>query len=164
MPAVQLLTIVEHDAFELTVFDQDIHDLPLEAHLATERDDLLTHARDHAGQPERADVRLAHIQNFFRRARLHELLHDLAAVELRILDLAVQLAVREQTCTAFTELHVRLGGERVLAPQCPGVLGATSHIATALQHDRPEAHLREDQRREQPARPEAHDQRSFLQR
>ena len=131
----------------------EIRDFALETDFAAERDDLRAHLLDDAREPERADVRLAHVQDFLRRARAHELVHHLAAVELRILDLAVELAVGEQARPTLAELHVGFRRQDILAPQRPGVLRAATHVAAALEHDGLEAHLREQQRGEQPAGP-----------
>ena len=90
------------------VLDEQVGDPALEAHLAAERDDLLAHRRDDAGEAEGADVRLADVEDLRRRAGAHEFVHHLAAVELRILDLAVELAVGEQARAALAELHVGL--------------------------------------------------------
>ncbi len=90
-----------------------------------------------------------------RRAGAHELVHHLAAVELRILDLAVELAVGEQARPALAKLHVGFGRQDLLAPQRPGVLRSAPHIAAALEHDGLEPHLREQQRGKQPAGTEA---------
>jgi hypothetical protein len=49
-----------------------------------------------------------------------------------------------------------------LAPQAPGVLGAFAHFLAAFEHDRPQAHLRQDQRSEDAARPEADDDRASV--
>ncbi len=75
----------------------------------------------------------------------------------RVADLAPQLAVGERAGAAFAELHVRLRIELALAPQAPGVLGALAHLLAALEHDGAQAHLRQDQRREDAAGPEADD-------
>jgi hypothetical protein len=82
-------------------------DPAFETHLAAQRDDLLAHRRHHAGQAEGADMRLADVEDLPGR-RPDELMHHLAAVELRVLDLAVQLAVGEQPRAALAELHVGL--------------------------------------------------------
>jgi hypothetical protein len=79
-------------------------------------------------------------------------------------DLAVQFPIGEQACAAFAELHVRFGGEDALAPQVPGVLGAPSYFATALEHNGFEAHLRQQQRSEQAAGSKAHNHRSIRKR
>ena len=161
MMTVQNRAIFQRHTFNATVLDQKIRDLALEAHLTAQRDDLGAHRRDHAREAERADVRAADVEDFLGRTGAHEFAHDLATVELRILDLAVQLAVREQAGTALTELHVGLRCQDSLAPQTPGVLGASTHVPAALEHDWTITLLREDQRREQSARPEAHDDRTF---
>ena len=64
----------------------------------------------------------ADVDDLFRRAGLDELFQHLAAMEVGVLDLAVQLAVREGAGAALAELDVRFGVQRVLAPQAPGVL------------------------------------------
>jgi len=79
----------------------------------------------------------------------------------KVPNLAPQLAVRERAGAAFAELHVRLRIELALAPQAPGVLGAFAHFLAALEHDRAQAHLRQDQRREDAARAEADDDRAM---
>ena len=153
VPAAQRLAVFEHHAFDAAVLDEHIRHLALEAHLAAELDDLRAHLLDDAGQAECADVRLADEQDFLRCARAHELVHHLATVELRILDLAVELAVGEQPRPALAELHVGFGRQDFLAPQRPGVLRALAHVAAALEHDGLEAHLREQQRGKQTAGP-----------
>jgi hypothetical protein len=92
--------------------------------LAAERFDLLAQAFDDRDQPKRADVRLGDVENLFRSTGLDEFGQHLAAVMVRVLDLAVELAVRERAGAAFAELHVRFRIEHRLAPQAPGVLGA----------------------------------------
>jgi hypothetical protein len=75
--------------------------------------------------------------------------------KLRILDLAVELAVGKGAGAALAELHVRLRVELALAPQAPGVLGAFAHRLAALQDQRPKAHLRQQQAGEEAAGPGA---------
>ena len=77
----------------------------------------------------------------------------------RVADLAVQLAVGKRAGAALAELHVRLGMQLALAPQVPGVLRAFAHFLAAVEDDRAESHLRQDQPGEQPARAEADHQR-----
>jgi hypothetical protein len=135
--------------------DQQVLDALLEADLAAQRFDLGAHLLDHLDQAEGADVRLADVQDFFRCARLDEFGQHLAAVVLGVLDLGVQLAVREGAGAAFAELHVRLGIQLALAPEAEGVDGALAHLLAALQYQRIQAHLRQDQRHEQAARAHA---------
>jgi|GEM_PF-4971519 len=159
MAAAKCLAIGQHHAFELAIVDHEIGDPGLEAYLAAEGDDFLAHRGNHAGKAEGADMRLADVHDLFRRAGADEFVHHLAGVELRILDLAVELAVGEQAGTAFAELHVGFRRQGLLAPQRPGVLGAAAHILAALQHDGLEAHLCQQQRGEQPTGAEAYHQR-----
>ena len=152
--------VVQGHAANLPGLDQHIgHALP-EANFTTQRLDLGPHLLDHADEAERTDVRLRDEQDLFRRAGLHELVQHLAREVPRVADLAPQLAVGERAGAAFAELHVRLGVQHVLAPQAPGVLGALAHLLAALEHDRPQAHLREDQRGEDAARAEADHERA----
>ena len=150
-------------ADQLAVFDQHVGDAFLEAHFAAQFADLLAHVFDHAGQTERTDVRLADVEDFFRRAGLDELVQDFAAKELRILDLAVQLAVGERARAAFAELHVGFGVEHAFTPQAPGVLGALAHFGAAFEDDRLEAHLRQQQAGEDSARAETDHDRALAQ-
>jgi hypothetical protein len=76
---------------------------------------------------------------------------------MRVLDLAVKLAVGERAGAALAELHVRFRIEHRLAPEAPGVLGALAHRPAALQNDRTKAHLGEHQCGEQAARTGADD-------
>jgi hypothetical protein len=90
---------------------------------------------DHLDQAEGADVRLADVDDFLRRAGLDELGQHLAAVVFRVLDLAVQLAVGEGAGAAFAELHVRFRVQLALAPEAPGVDRALAHDLAALDDD-----------------------------
>ena len=108
-------------------------------------------------------MRFADVEDFSRSASAHELLHHLATEKSWVLDLAVELAVREQTGTAFAELNVRLWREHALAPQSPSVLSATSDVFASLENDGSIALLREDQCCEQTAGSEAYDNGSVLQ-
>ena len=103
---------------------------------------------------------LADVEDLVRRAGLDELGQHLAAVVLRVLDLAVELAVGEGAGAAFAELHVGLRVQHALAPEAERVLGALAHDLAALEDDRAEAHLRQDQAGEQAARPDADDDRT----
>ena len=94
---------------------------------------------------------LADVKNFRRRTGLDEFGEDLAPPEVWVLDLAVELAVGKGAGAAFAELDIGLRIELALAPQAESVLGAFAHRLAALQDDRTEAHLRQDQGGKQPA-------------
>ena len=90
-----------------------------------------------------------------RRAGRDELGQHLAAEVAGVLDLAPELAVRKGARAALAELDVAFGLELPAPPQAPGVLGALAHDPAAIEDDRAEPHLRQDQPREEPARPRA---------
>ena len=135
--------------------DQHVLDPAAETDLAAERLDRRAHRLDHPDQPERADMRLADVGDLLGRAGFDELGDDLAAVVHRVADLAPQLAVGERARATLAVLHVRLRVEDLLAPQPERVDRALAYRLAALQDDRPEPHLREQQPGEQPARPGA---------
>ena len=138
------LTIGQHHAAHLPLVEFDVVDPTLEADLAAQRGDAGTHVFHHGHQPESADVGLADIKYFGRRTSLDEFGQYLAAKVVRILDLAVKLAVGERAGATFAELHIRLRIEHALAPQTPGVLRAFTHRLAAFQNDRAKAHLGEE--------------------
>jgi hypothetical protein len=156
----ELLATGQHQAAHAAVFDLQVGDALAEADLAAQRLDVGAHLLHHADQAEGADVRLGHVEDLFRRAGLDELGQHLAREVARVADLAPQLAVAEGAGAAFAELHVGLRVQHAAAPQAPGVLGALAHRLAALQHDRPQAHLRQHQRGEDAAGPEADDHRA----
>ena len=82
-------------------------------------------------------------------------------MEVRVLDLAVELAIRERAGAALAELDVGFRIQRVLAPQAPGVLGPFTHRLAAFEDDRPETHLRQHQSSEQAAGAGADDDRAL---
>ena len=94
------------------------------------------------------------------RAGRDEFRDDLARQVARVADLAPELAVGKSAGAALAELHVGFGVEHAAPPEAPGVLRPLAHGAAAFDHDRPQAHLREQQRGEQAARPEADDDRA----
>ncbi|MCY1173122.1 hypothetical protein D9M73_132750 [compost metagenome] len=108
-------------------------------------------------------MRFVDVEDLVRRASPDELFQHLAAVVLRVLDLAVELAVGECPRAALAELHVGFRVEHAFAPQAPGVLGALAYFGAALEDDRLEAHLRQQQPGENPARAEADDDRPHAQ-
>ena len=141
----------EGDAAYLAVLDLQVVHPTAEADFAAEVLDGCAHVLDHRHQAEGADVWLADGEDLLGRAGLHEFGQHLASVVLRILDLAVQLAVRKRAGAAFAELHVRLRVEHALAPQAEGVHRAFAHRLAAFEDDRAEAHLRQQQAGEQAA-------------
>ncbi len=158
MVGMQFLARGEPHATHRTAFDQQVDHALLEADLAAQRLDLGSHLLDHADQPEGADVRLADVQDLFGRTGLDELGQHLARQVPRIGDLAPQLAVRKRAGATLAELHVGLGVQHTAAPQAPGVLRALAHRLAALEHDRRQAHLGQDQGCEQAAGAETDDQ------
>ena len=140
--------------------DQQVGDLLLEADLAAQALDLGPDLDDHAHQAEGADVRLADVEDLLGRAGLDELRQHLAGEEARVGDLAVELAVGEGAGATLAELDIRFGVQDALAPQAPGVLGPFADLLAALQHDRPQAHLGQDQRDEDAAGAKADDHRT----
>ena len=134
-------------------------DLVLPAIFAAQPLDRLAQAFDHRHQPEGADMRVRFGEDFRRRARLDEFGQHLAVEMPRVFDPAVELAVGKGARAAFAELNVRFGVQHAAPPQIPCVLGALANDLAAIEDDRPEAHLRKDQPREQPARPRADDDR-----
>jgi hypothetical protein len=161
VPGGQAFATGQLYALHLAVLDQQIADFLLEADLAPQRFDFVAHGLDHAGQAEGTDVRFADVENLLRRAGTDEFVQDLATVVQRVLDLAIELAVGERPRATFAELHVGLGVEHVLAPQAPGILGPLAYFAPTFEHDRLEAHLCQQQCREDAAGAEAHHQRSL---
>ena len=141
----------------LTGFDLQIGNAVLKAVFPTQSSDGRAHILHHLHKAERADMRMRLGEDFRRRFGLYEFGEHLASQMARVFDLAVELAVGERTRSAFAKLYVGLGVENGFAPQSPGVLRPLPHDFAALQNDGPEPHLREQQRREQPARPRADD-------
>ena len=70
--------LATRDGANAPVLDQQVGHALAEADLAAQRLDLGAHLLDHADQPERADVRLADVEDLVRRAGLDELVEHLA--------------------------------------------------------------------------------------
>ena len=136
----------------IRTIEQQLIDTRAETHFTAESDDGGAHVLDHRDQTERSDMRLGHIQNFFRRTRLHKLRQHLAAVMEFIRDLRIQLPIRKCPCTTLTKLHIRFRSENAFAPQTPRRRRAFLHRFTALNDDRLETHLRQHQSRKQSTR------------
>ena len=135
------------DRLKLEVFDATT-----EANLTTERENIRAHLLHHAHESERSNVRLTHIENLIRRASIHELAQYLASIVLRILDLAIQLAIRKRTCAAFTELRVRFRIKHAFAPHLECVLRPFTHSLAPFKHNRSKPRLRKDECSKQPRR------------
>ena len=136
--------------------------LLLEANFAAQADDLGAHVLHHFHQLEGADVGFGLGENVRGRARLHEFVEHLAPQVTPVFHLAVQLAVGEGAGAALAELHIGFGLQPALAPQAPGVFGALAHVPAPLQHDGSQAHLRQQQRRQNAAGAEADHQGALL--
>ena len=137
--------------------DIEVLDLVSPAILAAQALDERPHLLDHVHQSEGADMRVGLGQDLLGRAGLDELLQNLASQEARVLDLAVELAVREGPRPALAELHVGLGIQLPAPPQAPGVLSPLAHDLAAVDDDGLEAHLSQDQTGEQSAGASADD-------
>src|SRR5690606_39368395 len=112
----------------------------LKAYLSPQRFDFLAHGRDNAGQTKSPYVGFVYVENFFRCTGTHKFLHNLAAVKIRIFDLAVEFAIRKKTSTTLAKLNVGCRVEHAIAPQPPGILGALAHLLAAFQHQWSKAH------------------------
>jgi hypothetical protein len=142
--------------------DPEVVDPRAEAVFAAQADDLVTQRLYHGHQPERADVRLGHVEDLFRRAGGDEFGQDFSPEMAGILDAAVELAVGKRAGSAFSELHVALGRQNRAPPERPGVPGPLPDDRAAFQDDRAESHFRQDQSREQAARAAAdHDRAGY---
>ena len=146
-------------AFTLNLY---IGDALLKAHFAAQAHDFFANAFNQLDQLEGADVGVGGVENLWRRAVSHKLGQYLAAQMAGVLDLAVELAVRERARTAFAVLHVGFGRQLALAPQAPGVLGALAHGLAALQHDGLEAHLGQHEACKHAAGAKAHDHGALI--
>ena len=145
----------EDQSPHLSLLDDEVLDPAPEADLAAQGLDLRPHGLHHLHQPEGADVGLVDEQDLGRRAGLDEFGEHLAPAVPRVLDLAVELAVGKGAGAAFAELHVGFRIENPLAPEPEGVDGALADLLAALQDDRAESHLRQQQAREEAAGPHA---------
>src|SRR3989344_385420 len=131
------------------VIKDDVGNVSVEANLAAEFEDFLAKISHDLDQPQRADVLLADVNDFFQRARVHEVFQYLTDMMPAILDAGMELAVGERTRADLAELHVGFRIEVALAPEAPHVLRAVAHALAAFQNQRPEAHARQRQPGEQ---------------
>src|SRR4051812_14705602 len=102
-------------------------------------------------------MRPAYVEYFFGSARIDELCQDFSAVVFGVLDLAVELAVRESTGSPFPELRVGFCVEHALPPEPERVFRALSNHFAALEDQRAEARLRQYQSCEQSGGSHAND-------
>ena len=152
MVGTNLFAARERQAANLAILDQDIIDLARKAEFAAECLDARAHVLDHFDQAERADMRLADVEDFLGSACFDELVEYFASVVPGILDLAVQLAIGKGSGTPFAELHIGFRVKGALLPEAPGVPGALAHGLAAFEDQRAQAHLREHQRSQDSAR------------
>jgi hypothetical protein len=135
--------------------DHEILNAGAKAVFAAELFDGGAQALHHGDEPKGADMRLAGDQDLLRRAAADELLQHAAAEMGGVAHAGPELAVGEGAGPALAELHVAFRRQHAAAPQGERVLRALAHHLAAFEDDGPEAHLRERERREQPARPRA---------
>ncbi len=133
------------------VVQQDFFHARAEAVFAAQCFDFRADGFDHGDQAEGADMGFGDEQDLFRRAGFDEFRQHLAAMQKRVADLGIELAVGEGAGTALAELHVGFGLQGVAAPQAPGVLGALADGLATFEDDRAKTHLRQQQGRENPA-------------
>ena len=76
---------------------------------------------------------------------------------LGVLDLAMEFAIGKGASTTFAELHIGFRIKLAFFPQTESIPGALAHRLAALEYDRTQAHLRQNQPVKQPARPGADD-------
>ena len=104
-------------------------------------------------------MRLGDVEDLVRRAGLDELVEHLARRWRGSLIWLYSLPSENVPAPPSPNCTFDSGSSTPLAPEAPGVLGALAHHLAALEDERPEAHLRQDQRGEQAARAEADDDR-----
>ena len=142
-----------HAPNAMPLIQLQIDHLALPAILPAQRLDPRPHMLHHRDQPKRPDMRLGHPQDLLRRPRPDKLLQHLPPAMPGVLDLRIQLAVRKRPRAALAKLHIGFRLQHPPPPQPPSVLRPLPHHPTAIQHNRPEPHLRQHQSRKQPARP-----------
>ena len=132
----------------------------LETVFPAERLDLGAQAFDHGHQPEGADMRVGIGEDLRRGTGGHKFGEHLPAEKARVLDLAVELAVRKCAGAAFAVLDVGLRIELAAAPEAPGVLCPLPDHLAAVEDDRAQAQLGQNQACEQAAGARADDDRT----
>ena len=107
-------------------------DLGLKAIFPAQRLNRRPHPLHHTHQPKGANVGVGFGENFRWGTRNDELLQDFPAKMARVLDLAIELAVRKGSSAAFAELHIRFGIELGATPKAPGVFGPLTDRLAAI--------------------------------
>ena len=131
----------------------------LKAHFPACLLDPLADLGDHPAQSVRAYMRFSFIQNRFRSAcpdKSAQYLHRAAGA---VIDLGVQLAVRECPGAALSELYVRGSIQNTGLPILLDICGAVFHLPAALDDKRPISVLSQKQGAEQTCRTCADDNR-----
>ena len=149
--------VLEHRAGHMAVLEDQIDQTRLEAHLAAQPHDFFAQRLDHQGEPVRADVRLAQIEDFLRRTALVERVQH--AVAAGIIDASGQLAVGKRARAALAKLHVGARIERAARPEGIDAYFAPVDVLPALDDQRPCAGLSQLPRGKQTSRPQPDHQR-----
>ena len=128
-------------------FNLDVIHSALETDFAAKFDDLRSHFLNDADESKCSDMRSIDIENFFRRACLHELVEHFQSVVLWIFDLAIQLSVRESSCAAFAKLRIRFWIKCAILPHTKSVFRSLAHGLSALENNWAKTRLRQDESR-----------------
>ncbi|KAG0765384.1 hypothetical protein G6F22_018030 [Rhizopus arrhizus] len=95
---LDMLATGQRHAGDLAVLSLQRFHFAGEPDFATQFGDGVAHDFHHAHQAERADVRLAHVQDFFRRAGQHEFLEHLFACPRRLRRIAHSIPGSARAC------------------------------------------------------------------
>ena len=150
----------DHTTDTPVVYAQILHQR-MKPHLPAEAFDLFADILDHDTQNIGADVRLLLVQDLLRCAGSHEFLQHLA--NTHVLDACGQFAVTEGARAAFSKLYIGLHVQHTILPEtlycgCSGI-----HILPALQHQRSQSRLRQNQRCKHACRSETDNDWTILQ-
>ena len=132
----------------------DVREPAAEAHRAAQRPDARNDRLHHVGQDVRADVRLGVPEDLARGARLHEGLQDEPVIG--IARARGELAVRERSSAAQTELDVALGVEFSRAIETRHAVRAPTGVVAPLDEQRLEPRLGEGERAEEAGAASSH--------
>ena len=99
----QVVAVLQGQSLQSTLFYVEIHDLGFKSDLASQLfNRVLPHLLDHGHEFEGTDVGFAEVQNFRWRSGRDKFGQNLASAKGGVLDLAVEFAIREGACTAFS--------------------------------------------------------------